>query len=212
MQKYPKILQKKKNKKKKKRKLRKKGNGSKPSSNRPERNRARIEVWFQDELRAGQQGSLSRAWAKKGTRPRRIRQRQYKSSYIYGAICPKKDKGCALVLPYASTEGMQIHLDEISKNVTRGYHAIIVMDGAGWHVANDLKIPNNITLMKLPPYSPELNPMEQVFQQLRKLKLSNACYDSHEEIDNACVDAWNEFISEKGAIKRLASRKWANVN
>ena len=106
--------------------------------------RARIEIWFQDELRAGQQGSLSRGWAPTGTRPRRIHQQQFKSTYIYGAICPKKNKACGLVLPYASTEGMQIHLDEISKNVTRGYHAIIVMDGAGWHVANDLKIPNNI--------------------------------------------------------------------
>ena len=116
-----------------------------------------------------------------------------------------------MILPEASTEGMQLHLDEISKNVTRGYHAIIVMDGAGWHIANDLVIPKNITILKLPPYSPELNPMEQVFQQLRKLKLSNACYDSYEDIDEACVKAWNEFISEKSAIKSLASRKWANA-
>ena len=105
---------------------------------------------------------------------------------------------------------MQLHLDEISKNVTRGYHAIVVMDGAGWHKSKDLVIPRNITIIKLPPYSPELNPMEQVFQQLRKLKLSNACYDSYDDITDACVEAWNEFIAEKGAIKRLGTRKWAN--
>lgn len=155
---------------------------------------------------------MSRGWAPKGTRPRQVRQQQYKSSYLYGAICPKKDKGCALVLPEASTEGMQLHLNEISKNVTRGYHAVVVMDGAGWHIAKDLEIPKNISIIKLPPYSPELNPMEQVFQQLRKLKLSNACYESYEEIDQACVDAWNDFISEKGAIKRLALREWADIN
>ena len=155
---------------------------------------------------------MSRGWAPKGTRPRRIRQQQYKSSYIYGAICPKKDKGCALILPEASTEGMQLHLNEISKNVTRGYHAIVVMDGAGWHVAKNLVVPKNISIIKLPPYSPELNPMEQAFQQLRKLKLSNACYDSYKDIDEACVKAWNEFISEKGAIKSLALRSWANIN
>ena len=172
---------------------------------------SRIEIWFQDELRAGQQGSLSRGWAIKGTRPRRIRQQQYKSSYLYGAICPKKDKGCALILPVASTEGMQLHLDEIAKNVTRGYHAVVIMDGAGWHFAKKLDIPKNITIIKLPPYSPELNPMEQVFQQLRKLRLSNTCYKSYEEIDQACVDVWNEFIEKKGNIKNLASRKWADI-
>ena len=171
----------------------------------------RIEIWFQDELRAGQQGSLSRSRAIKGTRPRRIRQRQFKSSYIFGAICPRKDKGVALVLPHANTEAMQLHLDEISKKVSRGYHAVIVMDKAGWHLANDLKIPENITVVKLPPYSPELNPMEQVFQQLRKLKLSNAHYKDYEEIDRACVEAWNSFVGVKGNIRRLALREWADV-
>lgn len=106
---------------------------------------------------------------------------------------------------------MQLHLDEISKNVTKGYHAVIVMDKAGWHLAKELNIPSNITIIKLPPYSPELNPMEQVFQQLRKLKLSNACYADYEEIDQACVEAWNDFIKVKGNIKNLALRKWANV-
>lgn len=162
-------------------------------------------------MRAGQQGSLSRSWALKGTRPRRIRQRQFKSSYIFGAICPRKDKGVALILPHANTEAMQLHLNEISKNVAKGYHAVIVMDKAGWHLASELDIPKNITIIKLPPYSPELNPMEQVFQQLRKLKLSNACYENYEDIDHACVEAWNSFIGVKGNIKRLALRDWADA-
>lgn len=85
------------------------------------------------------------------------------------------------------------------------------MDRAGWHLANELNIPRNITILSLPPYSPELNPMEQVFQQLRKLKLSNAAYDSYEEIDQACVEAWNTFVGTKGNIKRLCLRDWANV-
>ena len=105
---------------------------------------------------------------------------------------------------------MQLHLNEISKKVAKGYHAIIVMDKAGWHLSKDLVIPKNITIIKLPPYSPELNPMEQVFQQLRKLKLSNACYKNYDEIDEACVEAWNSFVNEKGNIKRLALREWSN--
>lgn len=115
-----------------------------------------------------------------------------------------------MVLPYANTEAMQLHLNEISKNVSKSYHAVIVMDKAGWHLANKLKIPKNITIIKLPPYSPELNPMEQVFQQLRKLKLSNACYGNFDDIDQACVEAWNSFVDKKRNIKRLALRKWAN--
>jgi len=170
-----------------------------------------VEIWFQDELRAGQQGSLSRSWAIKGTRPRRIRQRQFKSSYIFGAVCPRKDKGVALILPDANAEAMQLHIEEISKNVTKGYHAILVMDRAGWHLSRELYLPKNITILSLPSYSPELNPMEQVFQQLRKLKLSNASYENYEEIDLACVEAWNAFIGVKGNVKRLCLRSWANV-
>lgn len=105
---------------------------------------------------------------------------------------------------------MQLHLNAISSKVTNGYHAIIVMDKAGWHLAKKLNIPKNITIIKLPPYSPELNPMEQVFQQLRKLKLSNACYNNFEDIDTACVEAWNSFVKFKGNIKKLALRDWAN--
>ena len=101
---------------------------------------------------------------------------------------------------------MQFHLDEISKNITNGYHAILVMDQAGWHLSGELKMPKNITPLSLPSYSPELNPMEQVNQQMRKLKLSNACYESYEEIDQACVEAWNGFISIKENIKRLCLR------
>lgn len=114
------------------------------------------------------------------------------------------------MLPHANTEAMQLHLDEISKKITKGYHAVVVMDGAGWHLSKELNIPKNITIIKLPPYSPELNPMEQLFQQLRKLKLSNTCYESYDEIDEACVDAWNQFILKGKNIKNLALREWAD--
>jgi len=106
---------------------------------------------------------------------------------------------------------MQLHLDAISKKVAKNYHAVVVMDNAGWHLAKQLCIPRNITIVSLPPYSPELNPMEQVFQQLRKLKLSNACYKDYDNIDRACVEAWNSFVGVKGNIKNLGTRSWANA-
>jgi transposase len=70
----------------------------------------------------------------------------------------------ALVMPYANTEAMNRHLREISRNVTPGAHAIIIIDGAGWHTAGDLIVPDNLSLLPLPPYSPELNAQENIWQ------------------------------------------------
>ena len=81
----------------------------------------KVEVWFQDEARVGQQGTLTRVWARKGTRPRLVKQQQFINSYIFGAVCPEKDKGAALVLPTADTSSMKRHLQEISIHVQEGY-------------------------------------------------------------------------------------------
>lgn len=168
-----------------------------------------IEVWWQDESRIGQQGSLSRVWASKGTRPRVIRQKQFISTYIFGAVCPDQDKGCALILPEVNSGMMQIHLDQISSHVSEGSIGLILMDRAGWHTTEALIVPNNILLMPLPPYSPELNPMEQVWQQLRKIKLSNTNFKDYDDIVDSCCEAWNCFVDEDGNIQNLCSRKWA---
>lgn len=170
----------------------------------------KIEIWWQDEARVGQRGTLSRQWATKGTRPRVVRQQQFISTYIYGAVCPSKDKGCGLILPGTSAGMMQIHLDEISKKVEEGFHGIVLMDRASWHTTEALNIPQNITLMPLPAYSPELNPVEQIWQQLRRKHLSNRCYSDYDDIVEACSDAWNCFCDEEGNIESLCSRSWAN--
>lgn len=169
----------------------------------------KIEVWWQDEMRVGQQGSLSRVWADKGTRPRVVRQRQFLSTYIFGAVCPDRDIGCGLILPECNAGMMQIHLDQVSKNIRKGYHGVLLMDRASWHTTEALIIPENMTLMPLPSYSPELNPMEQVWQQLRKIRLSNTVFKDYEEIVQACCDAWNCFVDEEGNIERLCTRNWA---
>jgi transposase len=171
----------------------------------------KIEIWWQDEMRVGQQGSLTRIWAEKGTRPRVVKQKQFLSAYIFGACCPDKDKACALVLPTVNAEMMQLHILEISKCVEKGHHAIILLDRAGWHMTEQMQMPINISFVPLPPYSPELNPMEQLWEQLRKLKLSNVAYKNHKEIEDACCVAWKLFISEEGNVKRLCSREWAKI-
>ena len=82
---------------------------------------------------------------------------------IFGAACPERAKTAGLILPYVGTKAMELHLIEISKAVETNAHAIVIMDGAGWHTAKNLNIPSNITLIKLPPYSPELNPASRDF-------------------------------------------------
>ena len=119
-----------------------------------------LEIWFQDEARVGQQGTLTRIWAERGTRPRAPRDTRYIWSYIFGAVCPERAEAAALIMPHADTQAMSAHLAEIAKTVASGAHALLILDGAGWHGSAELEVPDNITLLKLPPYSPELNPME----------------------------------------------------
>jgi transposase len=108
---------------------------------------------------------------------------------------------------------MNLHLIEIARRVTPGSHAVIVLDGAGWHqTGGKLKLPDNISLLHLPPYSPELNPVENIWEYLRQNQLSNRVYDNYEAILDACCDAWNDLLAEVGRIRSIATRQWASVN
>ncbi len=162
-----------------------------------------IEIWFQDEARVGQRGTVTRLWAKRGTRPRAIRQQQFEYAYIFGAVCPDKDRAVGLVLPAIGMVCMQKHLDEIAKEVAPDNHAVIVFDRAAWHTTKKLRLPRNISLLPLPAASPELNPAEQVWQVLRDRYLGNRCFDSYEHILDSCCDAWNAFTSTACAVRQL---------
>ena len=168
----------------------------------------KVDIWFQDEARIGQRGTVARIWAEKGTRPRIVRQQQFNSAYIFGAVCPQKDEGLGLIMPYSNTETMLIHLEHISNYILKGRHAVVIMDKASWHTTKKIKKFNNITIMHLPTASPELNPVEQIWQHLRRRELSNRSFKNYEEILDACSIAWNNFVNEKGAIKNLCTREW----
>jgi transposase len=171
-----------------------------------------IELWWQDEARIGQQGTLTRVWAERGSRPRAPRDQRYDWAYLFGAVCPARDAGAALVLPVADGEAMNLHLAEISRNVTPGSHAVVLLDGAGWHqTGGKLELPENISLLKLPAYSPELNPVENVWEYLRQNRLSNRVFESYDAIVDACCDAWNALTAEPGRIRSIATRTWASV-
>jgi transposase len=113
-----------------------------------------------------------------------------------------------LVLPTIGMDCMQKHLEEISKAIEPGNHAVVVFDRAAWHTTKKLRLPRNISLLPLPAASPELNPTEQVWQVLRDRYLGNRCFDSYEHILDSCCDAWNAFTSTAGAVRQLCLREW----
>ena len=155
---------------------------------------------------------MTRIWAERGSRPRAPRYQRYDWAYLFGAFCPARDAGAALFLPVADGETMNLHLAEISRNVTSGSHAVLLLDGAGWHqTGGKLNVPANISLLKLPAYSPELNPVENIWQYLRQNKLSNRVFDNYDTIVDACCDAWNALTAEPGRIQSIATRSWASV-
>ena len=127
-----------------------------------------VEIWFQDEARVGQQGTLTRILAKRGTRPCIRRDRRFTWAYLFGAVCPARGTGAALVMPTVSVEAMNKHLAEISQCVSVSAIALLILDGAGWHSSPQLIVPENIVLMPLPPYAPELNSVENIWQYLRQ--------------------------------------------
>ena len=174
-----------------------------------------IEVWFQDEARVGQKGGHTYIWAPVGSRPTMVRDNRHDSAYLYGAICPARGVGAAIILPAVNTEGMNEHLREIATQVSPGAHAIVVCDGAGWHQRGKrLELPENITLLPLPPYSPELNPAENVWEYLRGNKLCAIVWDSYEAIVDACCKAWNFLVSDPDRIRSIGAKAslWAGVN
>lgn len=137
---------------------------------------------------------------------------RHTNAYIFGAVCPARDIGVALVLPDVDTRAMNRHLAEISCNVQPGAHAVIIIDGAGWHRADDLKVPTNISLLRLPPYSPELNAQENIWQFLRQNFLAGRIFETYDDIVDACCNAWNALTAEPGRIRSIATRDWLQWN
>jgi transposase len=170
-----------------------------------------IEIWFQDEARVGQKNGLVRQWSRRGTRPRQPADQRYENVYLFGAICPARGTGAALALPNADTEAMQLHLNEISRHVADGAHAVLLMDLAGWHTTSALDVPENITPIFLPSRAPELNPVENIWQYLRANWLSNRVFETYEAIIDAACEAWNKLIALPDTISSIGTRAWAHV-
>jgi DDE superfamily endonuclease len=165
-------------------------------------------------MRVGQKGTLTRVWAARGSRPRVPRGLGFESTYLFGAVCPGRGAAAGLVLPVATAEAMALHLAEISARVAPGAHAVVVLDGAGYHAAKALagRVPANLSLLPLPPYSPEPNPMELVWRDLRRRDLANRVFDDLGHVVDACCQAWNKLVADTSRLVSLTDVAWAQPN
>jgi transposase len=155
---------------------------------------------------------LTYGWADKGTRPPAPRDCRYSWAYIFGAVCPARGTGAAMVLPYADKPAMTLHLAEIGRNVTPGAHAVVIADGAGWHKpGGNLQLPENVSMLLLPACSPELNPQENIWQYLRQNYLSNRVFATYQAIVDACCAAWKALMDQPARVTTIATRQWAKA-
>ncbi len=105
---------------------------------------------------------------------------------------------------------MAAHLEEISQAVDPGAHAVLILDQAGWHLTPRLNVPDNITLLFLPPRAPELNPVENLWQFMRDNWLSNRIFQSYDDIVAHCCDAWYSLVDQPWIIMSIGMRDWAH--
>lgn len=149
-----------------------------------------------DEARFGQQGTLTRVWAKKGTRPSAVKQTRYEWVYLYAAVEPATGASVALQAPSVNTGTMNVYLKMVSVAVGPNEHAVLIMDGAGWHKSRALSVPDNITILILPPYAPELNPVERLWAYLRSHYLANRVYRDYQHLLDAGAKAWQQLTPQ----------------
>jgi transposase len=165
----------------------------------------RLRVYFQDEARFGQQGTTTNVWASKGSRPTAVRQTEYEYLWVLGAVCPETGHGEGLLSPRLNTDVVQVFLNEFSQTVPVEEHAVMIWDGAGFHTSGKLYIPPNITVLQLPPYSPELNPMENLWHYLKSHYWSNRAYADYDELEEAAIDAWRTAVLNPQLMQTVCS-------
>ena len=164
-----------------------------------------IQVWHQDEARFGQQGTLTRVWARRGSRPRRRRQNGRESLYVLTATCAASGAAFGLVMPELNTAVVNQFLQEFSRQLAPGVHAVLLWDNAPYHVSGDLVVPANVSLIGLLPYSPELNPVENLWHYLRAHHWSNRVYADYEALLEAATEAWRQVCLDPEKIRSICA-------
>ncbi|HMB03261.1 MAG TPA: IS630 family transposase [Isosphaeraceae bacterium] len=170
----------------------------------------KVPVWFEDEARFGQQGTLTRVWARRGSRPRGVRQTQYTFLYVLTAVCVSTGVASGLISPTLNAAVVNLFLEEFSRELPAGVHAVLLWDGAGYHTGEDLKIPRNVSLIQLLPYPPELNPVENLRHYLRSHYWSLRVYRDYEELEESAVGAWREVCLKPELVGSICNAPYVN--
>ena len=135
---------------------------------------------------------LGRCWTRKETRPYSVVKPGYKNFYLYSSVSPHTGESFTLFLPWVDTEIMNIYLEELSLAYP-DQELMVIMDQAGWHKAKGLRIPSNIKIEFLPPYSPELNPVEKLWQWLRRHICRNRWFESEKKLMDVLSEAFQRL-------------------
>lgn len=135
-------------------------------------------------------------WAPRGSRPSAVKQTRYEWVYLYAAVEPATGHSVALQAPSVNAATFSVFLGMLSEDLGPNDHAVLILDQAGWHKARSLKVPDNITILFLPPYSPELNPVERLWGYLRQHYLANRAYDGYQHLLDAGAEAWQRLTPE----------------
>ena len=168
-----------------------------------------IRVMFQDEARFGRISDTRRCWCPKPVRPlcRAIVSQEY--TYAYGAVSVMDGILDTLIIPYVNTNCMQIFLDEVASRHP-GERIIMILDGAGWHKSKLLKVPHNMRLVSLPPYSPELNPVEHIWDELQEKSFHNRVFDSLDSLEDHLEESLRNLEHDPERIHSIVSWPWIN--
>lgn len=149
---------------------------------------------------------MTNVWARRNSRPRAVKQTEYDWIYLFGAVNPHNGDSVTLLAPTVNSSMMNQHLRMISEHVGPTVHVVLVLDQAGWHRSKALKVPDNMTLLPLPPYSPELNPIERLWSWLKSHQLSNRIYKNYDDLLDIGSKAWNTLTPQR--LKSICQTNW----
>ena len=163
----------------------------------------RLLIFHQDEARFGQQGTLTRVWAPTGSRPTAVKQTEYEYLWVVGAVCAETGQAEAILSPCLNAGVMNAFLREFSRSLAPDVQAVLLWDGAGFHRSGKLQVPENVSLIELPPYSPQLNPIENLWHYLRSHHWSNRWYEDYDALMDAAIDAWRKAALDPELMKSV---------
>ena len=169
-----------------------------------------LRVYFEDEARFGRISDPAYCWAPIGLRPIISSQIVREFTYVFSAVSPNDGQSFSLILPYANTDAMNIFLQELAK-AFQEYRIVVIMDKAGWHRSKDLSKVENIRYIYQPPYSPELNPVEHLWDYIRENYFKNAYWLSMEALEKALEAVLKRIADCSEMIQSLVGSHWAII-